>query len=68
MRVLLGSGGFRSEERRANLHAEMRDFFGETVEEVLFIPYALHDHEAYTKAMREDFLEDLRLLKEEKNL
>lgn len=53
MRVLLGSGGFRSEERRANLHAEMRDFFGETVEEILFIPYALHDHEAYTKAMRD---------------
>lgn len=52
MRVLLGSGGFRSEERRANLHAEMRDFFGESVGEIVFIPYALHDHDAYVAAMR----------------
>lgn len=52
MRVLLGSGGFRSEERRANLHAEMRDFFGPSVEEIVFVPYALHDHDGYVAAMR----------------
>lgn len=52
MRVLLGSGGFGSEERRAFLRAEMHDFFGD-VERILFVPYALHDHQAYLKKMVE---------------
>jgi dipeptidase E len=53
MRALLGSGGFRSKERQANFFAEMQDFFGKEVEEILFVPYALHDHDAYVKAMRD---------------
>ncbi len=53
MRLLLGSGGFRSAERRACLHAEMRDFFGESLGQLLFIPYALHDYDAYLTAMVE---------------
>lgn len=52
MRLLLGSGGFRSDERRANLVAEMREFFG-PVSRVLFVPYALADHEKYTRLLAE---------------
>jgi dipeptidase E len=52
MRILLGSGGFGSEERRALLCTEMRRFFGD-VQRILFVPYALHDHQAYRKAMVE---------------
>lgn len=51
MQVLLGSGGFGTEARREFLRGEMSAFFQE-VREVLFIPYALHDHEAYTESMR----------------
>ena len=52
MKVLLGSGGFRSEERRENLRQEMVDFFGQGIARILFVPYALHDHDAYLHAMR----------------
>lgn len=52
MRVLLGSGGFRTPERVALLSAEMRSFFG-PVERLLFIPYALADHDGYVRAMTE---------------
>ncbi|MDG2422766.1 MAG: dipeptidase PepE [Phycisphaerales bacterium] len=52
MRALLGSGGFRGDERRALYNQEMRRHFGD-VDRILFIPYALHDHEAYTKLMTE---------------
>lgn len=52
MKVLLGSGGFRSEERRANLRQEMVDFFGTEISRILFVPYALHDHDGYLQAMR----------------
>ncbi|MEE2907160.1 MAG: dipeptidase PepE [Planctomycetota bacterium] len=52
MRALLGSGGFRTEERRALYNDEMRRHFGD-VDRILFIPYALHDHEAYTRLMTE---------------
>ena len=50
MRLLLGSGGFRTEQRRALLTAAMRDFFGDAPE-ILFVPYALDDHDAYTQTM-----------------
>ena len=50
MRLLLGSGGFRTEDRRHTLFDAMRDFFGATTE-ILFIPYALGDHDAYTQAI-----------------
>lgn len=50
MRLLLGSGGFRTEERVAFLSAQMRSFFGST-DRLLFIPYALQDHDRYVQVM-----------------
>jgi dipeptidase E len=52
MRLLLGSGGFRSPERMALLTGQMQSFFG-PVTDILFIPYALHDHDRYLQAMRD---------------
>ena len=52
MRALLGSGGFRTEERRELYNGEMRRHFGD-VSRILFVPYALHDHEKYTLMMSE---------------
>jgi dipeptidase E len=52
MRVLLGSGGFRTPERVAFLAEEMRRFFG-AAGKLLFVPYALRDHDGYVKAMVE---------------
>ena len=52
MRALLGSGGFRTEERRELYNSEMRRHFGD-VSRILFVPYALHDHERYTLMMSE---------------
>jgi dipeptidase E len=46
MRVLLGSGGFRTPERVAALAAAMRSFFG-PARRLLFVPYALADHDGY---------------------
>lgn len=47
MRLLLGSGGLRSEERRATYFEEMRKHF-EGCDEVIFIPYASSNHAEYT--------------------
>jgi len=52
MRLLLGSGGFRTKERRARLAGQMRTFFGD-IERLLFIPYALKDHDGYVQALVE---------------
>ncbi len=52
MRVLLGSGGFRTGERRAALAAEMRRHFG-SVGRLLFVPYALADHDGYVRTLLE---------------
>ncbi len=52
MRVMLGSGGFRTPERVRFLSEHMRSFFGD-VYRLLFIPYALHDHDAYVKVILE---------------
>jgi peptidase E len=52
MRVLLGSGGFRTPERIALLSAEMQNFFG-PIERLLFIPYALADHDGYLRGLTE---------------
>jgi dipeptidase E len=52
MRILLGSGGFRSDERRERLVAEMRDFFADC-QKILFVPYALDDHDRYVDLMLE---------------
>lgn len=46
VRILLGSGGFRTAERRAALFAAMRLHFGD-VGRVLFVPYATADHERH---------------------
>jgi dipeptidase E len=52
MRVMLGSGGFRTPERIRFLTGQMRDLFG-TVESLLFVPYALQDHDGYVRDMCE---------------
>ena len=52
MRILLGSGGFRSEERRHNLATAMQHHFGD-IREILFIPYAKADHDRYLRVMIE---------------
>lgn len=51
MRVLLGSGGFRTAERIAFLRDQMRACFG-SIRTLLFVPYALRDHGAYVEMMR----------------
>lgn len=50
MRVLLGSGGFRSDERRESLVRTMREHFAD-IERILFVPYALADHDGYVEKM-----------------
>lgn len=52
MRLLLGSGGFRTEERVERLCNEMRKHFGD-IEKILFIPYALADHDKYVEMLNE---------------
>jgi dipeptidase E len=51
-RLLLGSGGFRTPERVAFLAEQMRSFFG-PLHRLLFVPYALADHDRYVVAMIE---------------
>jgi dipeptidase E len=50
MHLLLGSGGFRTPERVAFLTEQMRECFG-GVERLLFVPYALRDHEGYLQTI-----------------
>ena len=52
MRVLLGSGGFRTPQRVAFLAEQTRALFGQAGH-VLFIPYALADHNGYVAMMRQ---------------
>jgi dipeptidase E len=52
MRLLLGSGGFRTPERVAFITDRMRAFYG-SVERILFVPYALRDHDGYVEMMRQ---------------
>lgn len=52
MRVLLGSGGYRTPERVQLLATAMHDFFGD-IGRLLFIPYALRDHDGYVQTMIE---------------
>ena len=51
-RVLLGSGGYRTPERVQLLRGEMQRHFGKC-KKILFIPYALADHERYVQSMIE---------------
>jgi dipeptidase E len=46
MRVLLGSGGFRTPERIGLFARHVRAFLG-PARRVLFVPYALQDHDRY---------------------
>lgn len=50
MRLLLGSGGFRGEERRDALRQAMRNHFGD-IRRLLFVPYAIADGDAYVEAL-----------------
>src|SRR5262245_57136323 len=52
MRILLGSGGYRTPERVSLLAAAMQAFFG-NIGRLLFVPYALRDHDGYLKTMTE---------------
>ncbi|MBC8369558.1 MAG: dipeptidase PepE [Planctomycetes bacterium] len=51
-RVLLGSGGFRGDDRREFLCEQMRDFFGD-ISQLLFVPYAGGNYDQYLTAMIE---------------
>ena len=50
-RVLLGSGGISTEERRS-LYREMVSEHFSDCSHVLFVPYASSDHESYTSSMQ----------------
>jgi dipeptidase E len=52
MRVLLGSGGFRTPERVATFTEQVRAFLG-PVRRLLFVPYALADHDGYLRFVTE---------------
>src|SRR4051794_38017070 len=52
MRVLLASGGFCTDERIRNLRPRLRTHFCD-IGQVLFIPYALQDHDKYVKTLVE---------------
>ena len=58
MKVLLGSGGFRTDDRKATLVAEMQSHFGE-IDSILFVPYALADHDGYVAALKADGAGDI---------
>ncbi|HVL52386.1 MAG TPA: dipeptidase PepE [Actinomycetota bacterium] len=51
MRLLLGSGGFRTPERLELLTGQMQSFFGE-IGRLLFVPYALQDLDGYLEKMQ----------------
>jgi len=52
MRLLLGSGGFSTAERQQGWKTELDNFLG-PVSQVLFVPYALNDHEGYVRAIKD---------------
>lgn len=52
MRALLGSGGFSTPERQASWISALDNFLG-PIDEVLFVPYALADHDDYVSKMVE---------------
>jgi len=51
-RVLLGSGGIATEERRQTYRTLVEEHFQEC-DSVLFVPYASHGHSDYTSRMQE---------------
>jgi len=50
--ILLGSGGFRTPERVAVWAGQMRDVLG-PISRVLFVPFALAEHDGYVRMMTE---------------
>ncbi len=51
LELLLGSGGIRTPERLAVWQEHVRGILGDSVRRVLFVPYALADHDAYLRMM-----------------
>jgi dipeptidase E len=54
MRILLGSGGIRTEERK-NLFLDLVKENFEGCKKVIFIPFAIGDYDEYTSSVREIF-------------
>ena len=54
MKILLGSGGIRTEERRNLFFHLMKENF-EGCKKVVFIPYASRDYDGYTNSVKEMF-------------
>ena len=54
MKILLGSGGIRTEERRNLFFNLMKENF-EGCKKVIFIPYASRDYDEYTNSVKEMF-------------
>ncbi|MCH2135204.1 MAG: dipeptidase PepE [Phycisphaerales bacterium] len=54
MRILLGSGGNRTQERQALWRSEAATLYG-SVARVLFIPWAIVDHDGYEQKMNDLF-------------
>jgi dipeptidase E len=54
MKILLGSGGIRTEERRNLFFHLMKENF-EGCKRVIFIPYASRDYDEYTNSVKEMF-------------
>jgi dipeptidase E len=52
MHVLLGSGGFRTPQRIQLLTTAMQAHFGD-VPRLLFLPYAMKDHDGYVRMLAE---------------
>ena len=52
MKALLGSGGIRTDARKSLYIEETRRHFGD-VSSILFVPWALDDHDAYLAAMKD---------------
>jgi dipeptidase E len=52
VRLFLGSGGLSTDERRAAWREELGRFLG-PVDRVLFVPYAIKDHDFYVQRMVE---------------
>jgi dipeptidase E len=52
MRLLLGSGGLSTDARRDAWRSQLDDFLG-PVRRSLFVPWALKDHDGYTKMLIE---------------
>lgn len=50
MRILLGSGGFRTPERVSLLRGAMQQHFG-AIRKLLFVPFALADYDAYVASI-----------------